>query len=91
MHKIGVHPPKLRPKISSIGYGNPRYNSMVVYKSGVFLSSGCHLRLVDLVKGEVLWDRQIGWCQIFQIQENSTYILVINYDGLITLLSKDSL
>ena len=46
--KIGVHPPTLKPKNTSIGYGNPRYNSMLVYKSGVLLSSGSHLRLANI-------------------------------------------
>lgn len=46
-HKIGVHPPKIHPKITSIGYGNPRYNSMVSYKSGVLISSGSHLRWIN--------------------------------------------
>jgi hypothetical protein len=90
-YKIGVHPPTLRPKSTSIGYGNPRYNSMIVYKSGVLLSSGSHLRLANLKDNTIDFDRQIGCCQLFQIQENNKYIYVVNYDGLITLLHKDSL
>ena len=90
-HKIGIHPPKIQPKITSIGYGNPRYNSMVVHKEGILLSAGSHLRLVNLRKGTIDYDRQIGCCQIFQIQENNQYILVINYDGLITLLDRETL
>lgn len=64
-HKIGVHPPKIHPKITSIGYGNPRYNSMVSYKSGILISSGSHLRWVNFAQDKVLMDRQIGYCQIF--------------------------
>lgn len=91
VYKIGVHPPTLKPKNTSIGYGNPRYNSMLVYKSGVLLSSGSHLRLANIKQNKIDFDRQIGCCQIFQIQQNSKYIYVVNYDGLITLLKKDTL
>jgi len=91
VYKIGVHPPSLKLKSTSIGYGNPRYNSMLVYKTGVLLSSGSHLRLANLKQNKIDFDRQVGWCQIFQIQENNKYIYVVNYDGLITLLYKDSL
>jgi hypothetical protein len=87
-HTISIHPPKIKPKVTSIGYGNPRYNSMLVYKQSVLLTSGCHVRLMNLVENKVEYDLQVGCCQIFQLQENSKYILVINYDGLITFLDK---
>lgn len=90
-HKIGVHPPKIHPKMTSVGYGNPRYNSIVPYSSGVLICSGSHLRLLDFPKDQVLLDKQIGYCQIFEIMQNKQYILVINYDGLITILDKGTL
>lgn len=66
-YKIKVQHPTIKPKISTIGYGNPRYNSMVVYKEGVLVSVGSHLRWVDIKNNKVLFDSQIGCCQIFQI------------------------
>jgi hypothetical protein len=58
--KIKVHPPKISPKITSIGYGNPRYNSMVVYDDNVIVSCGSSLRLVDLRNDKILYNAQIG-------------------------------
>lgn len=66
-YKIKVQPPKINPKITAIGFGNPRYNSMIPYKQGTLLTVGSHLRWVDIQKNQVLWDQQIGCCQIFQI------------------------
>jgi len=88
--KIKVHPPKISPKITVIGFGNPRYNSMIPYKQGVLLTVGAHLRWVNIQRNEVLMDKQIGCCQIFQVMENSKYIMTVNFDGLITLLNKDN-
>ncbi len=48
IHQITVHPPKIQPKITTVGYGNPRYNTMLVYQEGVLISVGSHLRLVNL-------------------------------------------
>lgn len=90
-YKIEVHPPKIKPAFTTIGYGNPRYNSMVVYKHGVLLTVGSRLRWVDIKNSQVLYDEQIGCCQIFQLMENTSHILVVNFDGLITLLSKEDL
>ena len=86
-----MHPPKIQPKKTAVGYGNPRYNTMVVYKEGVLISVGSHLRWVNLRLNKILFDQQIGCCQIFQIMENSKYILVVNFDGLITFLHKETL
>lgn len=88
LHKITVHQPKINPKVTSIGYGNPRYNSMLAYKGGALLTVGSHLRWVDIKKRQVLRDLQIGSCQIFQVIENAKYILAVNFDGLLTLLLK---
>jgi hypothetical protein len=74
-----------------IGFGNPRYNSMVVYKTGVLLSATTMLRWVDLKNEKVEFERQIGYSQIMQIQENTRYILVLQYDGLVSLLEKEGL
>lgn len=63
--RIGVHPPKLHPKVTTVGFGNPRYNSIVIHKQGALICSGCHLRLVDILHNKVLMDKQIGYCQIF--------------------------
>jgi hypothetical protein len=46
--RIRVQRPLINPKITAIGYGNPRYNSMLAYKSGVLLTVGSHIRYVDL-------------------------------------------
>lgn len=84
--------------MSSLGYGNPRYNSMLAYGEHLLLSSGAHLRQIVVVTGEVLTDQQIGHSQIFQIMENHRYILdnlrfilVINFEGLLSLLSREDL
>ena len=89
--KIGVHPPKIHPKVTSVGYGNPRYNSMVLYKEGVLICSGTHFRYVNIAENKVILDQQIGCSMIFEIQENNKHILVVNYQGLVTLLEKDKL
>ncbi len=47
-NKIRVQRPKLNPKITAVGYGNPRYNSIVAYKKGVLVTVGAHLRWVDV-------------------------------------------
>ena len=47
-HTIEVHQPKLKPKFTNIGYGNPRYNSMVVYGNSVLVSCGSTLRRVNV-------------------------------------------
>lgn len=64
-YRIKVQQPKLKPKVTTVGFGNPRYNSMVVYQQGVLICCGCHLRLVDLKHNKVIQDQQIGCCQIF--------------------------
>ena len=90
-HKISVHPPKVKPKITNIGYGNPRYNSMLEYKGNLLVPCGASLRLVDIKNDEILFSRQVGNSQIFQIEQNANYILVVNFEGLLTLLDKSSL
>ena len=64
---------------------------MLTYKKGVLLTSGNHVRYSNIKENKVEWDKQVGCCQIFQLQENSSFILVINYDGFISLLEKDTL
>ena len=92
VHKIQVHPPKLKPTFTNIGYGNPRYNSMVVYDpNSVLISCGSTLRRVNLKNNEVLFSKQIGSSQIFQIIENKLFVMVVNFEGLISLLRKDTL
>lgn len=56
----------------------------------VLISCGATMRRVDLVKNQVLYNKQIGWSQIFQIMENERWIMVINFDGLISLLHKET-
>ncbi len=65
--KITVQRPKLNPKITPVGYGNPRYNSMVAYKNGVLVTVGSHVRWVDIQNNKVLFDKQIGCSQIYQL------------------------
>jgi hypothetical protein len=89
--RIQVQRPTINPKITGIGYGNPRYNSMLAYKHGVLVTVGSHLRWVDIENDAVLFDQQIGCSQIFQLMENRKYILLVNFDGLITLLNRESL
>jgi hypothetical protein len=89
--RIQVQRPIISPKITGIGYGNPRYNSMLAYKNGVLVTVGSHLRWVDIETNAVLFDQQIGCSQIFQLMENSKYILLVNFDGLISLISRDNL
>jgi hypothetical protein len=57
----------------------------------VLVTVGSHVRWVDIENNTVLFDKQIGCCQVFQLMENSKYILVINFDGLISLLDKENL
>lgn len=77
---VKVQPPKLHPKFTNIGFGNPRYNSMLICADGhVLVTCGCTLRKVDLRNNEILLNKQIGQSQIFNIIENSEYIVVINY------------
>lgn len=64
---------------------------MIAYKNGVLLTVGSHLRWVDIENNAVLYDQQIGCSQIFQLMENSKYILAVNFDGLITLLNRNAL
>jgi hypothetical protein len=48
---ITVHKPTLHPKFTNIGFGNPRYNSMLVCNDDtVLIPCGTSLRKVDLVK-----------------------------------------
>ena len=90
-NKIQIAPPKLHPHFTNIGYGNPRYNSMVVCPDGsVLISCGPTLRRVDLKNDATLMSKQIGYSQIFQIIENKHLVMVINFDGLISLLDKST-
>jgi hypothetical protein len=66
--RIKVQRPLISPKITAIGYGNPRYNSMLSYKNGVLVTVGSHLRWVDIENNAVLFDKQIGCSQIFQLR-----------------------
>lgn len=48
---IKVHPPRIQPKFINIGYGNPRYNSMIVTDDDcVIVPCGSSVRKVDIVK-----------------------------------------
>jgi hypothetical protein len=68
VHKILVRPPLIKPKITNIGYGNPRYNSMLSYKnSTILVPCGSSLRQVNLKNDEILLSKQVGHSQIFQI------------------------
>ena len=64
---------------------------MLPYKGNLLLPVGPTLRLFNLKTEDILLNKQIGHSQIFQIQENSTQILVVNFEGLLTLLSKEDL
>ena len=63
---------------------------MLSHKNGVLVTVGSHLRWVDLEKNTIIYDQQIGNSQIFQLLENSTYFMVVNFEGLVSLLLKDS-
>ena len=89
--RITVQRPLIHPTFTAIGYGNPRYNSLVPYKEGVLVTVGTHLRWVDIQNNKVLYDKQIGCSQIFQLMDNSKYILTVNFDGLISLFNKENL
>lgn len=52
---------------------------MLCHKNGVLATVGSHLRWVNLEKNEILYDQQIGNSQIFQLLENSTYFMVVNF------------
>lgn len=68
IYKIPVRPPLIRPKITNIGYGNPRYNSLLPYKnSSMLIPCGSSLRQVNLKNDEILMSKQIGHSQIFQL------------------------
>lgn len=89
---VQVHQPKLKPSFTNIGYGNPRYNSMVVCPDdSVIISCGASLRRVDLLKNEVLFNKQVGYSQIFQIMANEKWIMIVNFEGLVSLLNKNTL
>ena len=91
-NKIKVHPPLIHPKLTNIGHGNPRYNSMLVCEdSNVLIPCGSALKKVDIKNGVVVASRQIGCSQIFQIIENNLYYMVVNFEGLITLFAKNDL
>jgi hypothetical protein len=65
---ISVHPSSLHPKFTNIGYGNPRYNSLIVCSDdSVIIPCGSTLRKVDLINNQILFNKQIGISQIFQI------------------------
>lgn len=64
---------------------------MLICEDGhVLVTCGSTLRKVDLRNNEILLNKQIGQSQIFNIIENKEYIVVINYEGLISLLEKKS-
>lgn len=91
-NKIKVQPPLLHPKLTNIGYGNPRYNSMLVSDyANVLLPCGSALRKIDIKNGVVVASQQIGYSQIFQIIQNDLYYMVVSFEGLITLLTKNDL
>ena len=91
LHKITVHQPLIHPRITPIGYGNPRYISMLTHGDGVLLPVGSTLRWVDIVHNKVLHQQQVGHCQIYQIMGNQQWVMVVNFDGLITFLDKQEL
>jgi hypothetical protein len=64
---------------------------MITYKNGILLTSGAMLRWADIKNNQVLFNKQIGCCQIFQILQNKRYVLTVNFDGYITLLNKNDL
>lgn len=79
--------PTLHPEFVNIGYGNPRYNSMVVCEDGnALVTCGPSLRKVDLRNDNIIWNKQIGQSQIFNIIENEKYIVTVNFEGFITFL-----
>jgi hypothetical protein len=65
---ITIHESPLKPKFTTIGYGNPRYNSMVVLPDDtVIIPCGVTLRKVNLIENEVLYNKTIASSQIFDI------------------------
>ena len=62
---------------------------LVLPDSSALVTCGPTLRRVDIKNEAVLMSKQIGHSQIFQIMENSACVMVINFDGLITLLNKN--
>ena len=78
--KINIHPPTLKLKFTNIGYGNPRYNSMLICEDNhPLVTCGPTLRKVDLRNNEILLNKQIGTSQIFNIIQNQDVIVVINF------------
>lgn len=89
---VRVHEPLLKPKFTNIGYGNPRYNSMVICPDeNLLLPCGSSLRTFDIVHNKIILDKQVGHSQIFQLLENKDYVMIVNFEGLVSLLDKNNL
>lgn len=52
----------------------------------VIIPCGSTLRKVDIEKNEVLINTQIGHSQIFQILGNKQFVMVVNFDGIMSLI-----
>ena len=91
MHRVKIEEDRIALKFQVIGDANARYNSAIIYKDHLLISKGALLKLCDLVNSTCLFEKQVGNSQITQISENSKYIAVVNFDGLVTLLDKEDI
>lgn len=58
---------------------------------GFLISCTAYLKLVDIPNRKELFIRQIGNSQITQIDQNKDFVMVVNFEGLITLLDANDL
>lgn len=91
MQSLTIEEDKLKLIFKVIGVANARYNSALIYKDNLLISRGSYLKLCSVVDSAPIFETQIGNCQITQINENSKYIVVVNFDGLITFIDKENI
>ena len=74
-----------------VGYGVARYNSAIAYQGHFLVSCTSYLKLLDIPNRKELYARQIGNSQITQIDRNKDYVMVVNFEGLVSLLNAHDL
>lgn len=74
-----------------ISYGVARYNSALPYRSHFLVSCTAFLKLVDIPNRKELFAKQIGNSQITQLDRNKDFVMVVNFEGLVTLLDANDL
>lgn len=64
---------------------------MLIHKDGVLLTSGSELRWYDIRNDVIKWSMQVGVCQIFNLQQNYRFVVVVSFDGLVSVIKKEDI